>query len=54
MGGDYSLTLLLHGMGDTNVPYHLAISMRDWLTAVGVERKLITIESDGHGFDEQW
>ena len=29
MGGDYSLTLLLHGMGDTNVPYHLAVSMRD-------------------------
>jgi acetyl esterase/lipase len=39
----------MHGDADCLVPYNQAMSLRDALTAQGVEATLITMAGKGHG-----
>jgi acetyl esterase/lipase len=48
---DYPPTLLLHGDQDTDVPYQQSVLMAEALERHGVEHRLITVASGGHGFD---
>ena len=49
---DYPPTLLLHGTGDTDVPYHLSVSMAEALARESVAHELITIPDGPHVFDQ--
>ncbi|MBI3118326.1 MAG: alpha/beta hydrolase [Candidatus Hydrogenedentes bacterium] len=48
---EYPPTLLLHGTGDTDVPYQQSADMAMALQTAGVPHELITIEDGPHGFD---
>ncbi len=48
---DYPPTMLLHGDNDTDVPYHLSVTMAEELTKHGVTNELVTMTDYGHGFD---
>jgi dipeptidyl aminopeptidase/acylaminoacyl peptidase len=48
---DYPPTLLLHGDGDTDVPYAQSVLMAEALARAGVAHDLITVPGGGHGFD---
>jgi len=53
---DYPPTLLLHGTADTDVPYHLSVTMAERLAAAGVAHEFITIDGGPHGFEvkDRW
>lgn len=51
MKEDYPPTLLLHGDQDEDVPPLQSILIKEKLTALGVENKLILLEGKGHDFD---
>jgi acetyl esterase/lipase len=51
VGKDYPPTLLLHGDGDTDVPYQQSVMMAEALEDGGIEHELVTIRGGGHGFD---
>jgi len=42
--------LLLHGTGDTTVPYQQSVDMMNKLKAAGVHAEIFTAEGAGHGF----
>jgi acetyl esterase/lipase len=48
---DFPPTLLLHGTGDTDVPYQQSVEMAAALERAGVAHRLVTIPDGGHGFD---
>ena len=48
---EYPPTLLLHGDGDTDVPYQQSVMMKGSLEESGVDHELVTIEGGEHGFD---
>jgi len=48
---DYPPTLLLHGTGDTDVPYQRSAEMAMVLQEASVRHALITIPDGPHGFD---
>ncbi|MCC7499185.1 MAG: alpha/beta hydrolase [Bryobacterales bacterium] len=45
----YPPTILVHGTGDTDVPYALSEAMAAKLAQVGVEHRLITVPNGSHG-----
>jgi len=47
----YPPTLLLHGDHDTDVPYQQSLLMAEALMQHNVPHELITLEDQGHGFD---
>jgi acetyl esterase/lipase len=49
---DYPPTLLIHGTGDTDVPFEQSVEMDKELTRAGVEHKLIAIPNAGHGIGD--
>jgi dipeptidyl aminopeptidase/acylaminoacyl peptidase len=48
---EFPPTLLLHGTGDTDVPYAQSAEMAAALAAAGVAHQLVTIPEGPHGFD---
>jgi dipeptidyl aminopeptidase/acylaminoacyl peptidase len=48
---DFPPTLLLHGNQDTDVPYQQSVLMTEAFSRHNVEFELITMDSQGHGFD---
>ena len=44
-------SILLHGTGDTDVPYALSVRMAAALNAAGVLHEFVTIPDGPHGFD---
>lgn len=50
-GRDYPPTLLLHGTGDTVVPYHQSVKMRDRLVAHGYDARLVLVDGAEHEND---
>lgn len=50
---DYPPTLLLHGDGDTDVPYQQSLLMAAALSQHRVRHELIAMSGRGHGFDAQ-
>jgi dipeptidyl aminopeptidase/acylaminoacyl peptidase len=50
---DYPPTLLLHGTADSDVPYEQSTMMADALRQAGVAHKLVSMEGDGHTFDNK-
>jgi acetyl esterase/lipase len=48
---DYSPTVLIHGMLDTDVPYSQSVQMAEQLAAHNVEYQFISWSQMGHGFN---
>lgn len=49
--GEFPPTHLIHGTADTDVPYHLSVTMDRRLAAAGVDHEFITLDDAPHGFD---
>ncbi len=47
----YPPTMLLHGTGDTDVPYEQSVLMAQALAQAGVEHELLLVPGAPHGFD---
>lgn len=50
---EYPPTLLLHGDGDTDVPYQQSLLMAEELSHHRVRHELLTMPGCGHGFDRE-